>query len=43
MLNLSFLACTKVELKDLTICILVNRESFEGLRDLDLDLMMLSF
>ena len=30
MLNLGFLACTKVELLDLTVCISVNGEKFES-------------
>ena len=30
MLNISFLACTKVELWDLTVCIAVNGEKFQG-------------
>ena len=30
--NISFLACTKVELYDLTVCIVVNGENFEGLQ-----------
>ena len=37
MLNISFLACTKVELWDLIVCIAVNGEKFQKLRhDLDL-------
>ena len=34
MLNISFLACTKVELWDLTVCIVVNNFKVEN--DLDL-------
>ena len=30
MLNISFLACTKVELWDLTVCIAVNGENFHS-------------
>ena len=30
MLNISFLACTKVELWDLTVCIAVNGEKFQS-------------
>ena len=30
MLNISFLACTKVELRDLTVCIAVNGEKFRS-------------
>ena len=30
MLNISFLACTKVELCVLTVCIAVNREKFQS-------------
>ena len=30
MLNISFLACTKVELWDLTVCIAVNGEKFRS-------------
>ena len=30
MLNISFLACTKVELWDLTVCIAVNKENFQS-------------
>ena len=30
MLNISFLACTKVELWDLKICIAVNGENFKA-------------
>ena len=38
MLNIGFLGCTKVELKDLTVCIVVNGEKFPKFhRDLDLD------
>ena len=37
MLNISFLACAKVELWDLTVCIAVNGEKFLSL---DLDLTM---
>ena len=29
MLNIRFLACTKVELWDLTVCIAVNGEKFQ--------------
>ena len=36
MLNISFLACTKVELWDLIVCIAVNGEKFQSRRDLDL-------
>ena len=31
MLNISFLACTKVELWDLTVCIAVNEEKIRSL------------
>ena len=30
MLNISFLACTKVELWDLIVCIVVNGETFQS-------------
>ena len=30
MLNISFIACTKVQLWDLKICIAVNREKFQS-------------
>ena len=30
MLNISFLACTKVELWDLIVCIVVNGEKFQS-------------
>ena len=30
MLYVSFLACTKVEISDLTVCIVVNREKFQS-------------
>ena len=30
MLNISFLACTKVELWDLTVCIAVNGEKLQS-------------
>ena len=30
MLNTSFLACTKVELWDLTVCIAINSEKFQS-------------
>ena len=40
MLNISFLACTKVELWDLIVCIAVNGEKFQSCRDLDLGLAM---
>ena len=36
MLNKSFLACTKVELWDLTICIVVNGGVSKSRHDLDL-------
>ena len=42
MLNISFLHCTKVELKDLTVCIVVNGEPFQAYSDLDLDLTKLN-
>ena len=38
LLNIRFLACTKVELQDLTVCIVVNGETF----DIDLDPMKLN-
>ena len=38
MFNISFLACTKVELWDLTVCIAVNGEKFQS--DLDLGPIM---
>ena len=38
MLKINFLACTKVELYDLVVCIVVNGEKFQkSHRDLDLD------
>ena len=38
MLNISFLACAKVELWVLTVCIAVNGKKFHSrCRDLDLD------
>ena len=30
MLNISFIACTKVELYDLIVCIVVNGEKFQS-------------
>ena len=42
MLNISFLACTKVELQDLALCIVVNGETFKAYSDLDLDPAMLN-
>ena len=36
MLNISFLACAKVELWDLKVCIVVNGEKFQSCHDLDL-------
>ena len=36
MLNISFLACTKVELWDLIVCITVNGEKFQSCHDLTL-------
>ena len=40
MLNVSFLASTKTELWDLTICIVVNGGSLKAYSDLDLDPIM---
>ena len=41
MLNISFLVCTKVELWDLKVCIVVNGEKIsKSCRDLDLGLTM---
>ena len=37
MLNKRFLACTKVELQGLIVCIVVNGEKFKSHSDLDLD------
>ena len=36
MLNISFLACTKVELWDLIVCIAVNGKNSKSCHDLDL-------
>ena len=38
MLNISFLACTKVELWDLIVCIVINGEKFQCCTMIDLDL-----
>ena len=41
MLSHNFLACAKAEIKDLTVCIVVNGEKFSKSRcDLDLDQTM---
>ena len=40
MLNTSLLDCIKVELQDLTVCIVGNRENFKEHHDLDLDQTM---
>ena len=43
MLNIRSLAC-KVESWDLTVCLVINEETFKGLQyDLDLDLTMSNF
>ena len=36
MLHISFLACTKFEMWDPTVCIAVNGEKFQSHHDLDL-------
>ena len=43
MLNISFLACTKVELLDLTVFIVINEENiFKSYHDLHLGMTMLN-
>ena len=42
LLNPNFLTCAKAEIKDLTVCIMVNGEKFQSHCDLDLDRTMLN-
>ena len=40
MVNHNFLTCAKAEIKDLTVCIMVNGEKFQSQADLDLNRTM---